>query len=90
MHVVYRCILRFRTCCQMAILVVMGPDYIELQRSGTHHHVQIVEKGTLTIEQTLAVQEAARMAPGVSAAQLRRNMLTHNSPSTMMRMIQIT
>jgi hypothetical protein len=80
-HAVYRCILRFRTCCQVAIRVVTGPDYIELMRSGTHHHVQTVDKGKLTIEQTLAVQEAARTAPVVSAAQLRRNMLTHDSPT---------
>ncbi len=69
----------------MVIRVVMGPDYIELQRSGTHHHVQIVGKGKLTIEQMLAVQEAARTAPGVSAAQLRRNMLTHDSPTKTIR-----
>ncbi len=70
-HVVYCCILRFSTCCQMAIQVVTGPDYIKLQRSNTHHHAQIVDKGKLKIKQTLAaVQEAARTAPGVFAAQL--------------------
>ncbi len=40
-----------------------------------------MDKVKLTIEQRLAVQEAARTAPGVSAAQLRRNMLTHDSPT---------
>ena len=80
-HVVYRCCLRWRTRCQMAIRVVTGPDYIELQRSGTHHHVQVTDKKKLTIEQALAVQEAARSAPGVSAAQLRRNLRTHDSPT---------
>jgi hypothetical protein len=65
----------------MAIRVVTGPDYIELQRSGTHHHVQLTDKKKLTIEQALAVQDAARSAPGVSAAQLRRNLRTHDSPT---------
>ncbi len=59
-YVVYLCILRFRTCCQMGIQVVTGPEYIELQHSCTHHHVQIVDKGRLTIEKTLAVQRGSQ------------------------------
>ncbi len=59
-----------------------GSDgFIKLQRSSTHHHVRTLTKNKLTIEQLLTVQEAARTAPGVSASQLSRNMLTHDSPS---------
>jgi hypothetical protein len=64
----------------MVIRVVIGPDYIELQRSCSHCHDQEYTNG-LTIQQILSIQQAARTAPGVSAAQLRRNMLTHNSPT---------
>jgi hypothetical protein len=56
--------------------VETGPDYIE--RSNQHSHGQDYSKG-LKEQQIVAVQEAVRTAPGVSASQLRRNMLLHNS-----------
>ncbi len=61
----------------MAIRVVTGPDYIKLQL----HPPSCTNcgQGETHDQQTLAVQEAARTAPGVSAAQRRRNMLTHDS-----------
>jgi hypothetical protein len=49
------------TCCQMAIQVVTGPDFIKLQHRGTPHHVQILAKNKLTIEQILAVQEVPEL-----------------------------
>jgi hypothetical protein len=70
----------YRCRCRAFIRVETGPDYIELQRSNRHSHGQDYSKG-LKEQQIVAVQEAVRTAPGVSASQLRRNMLVHNSPT---------
>ncbi len=59
--------------------MVTGPDFIELQHSCTYRHEQELSKG-LSIEQSFAVQQAVRIAPGVSCT-VHRNMLTHNSPT---------
>jgi len=56
------------------------PDSITLQRTGEHSHGVSYAKG-LSHTQIVAVQEASRSAPKVSPAQLRRNLLTHDSPT---------
>ncbi len=54
-----------------------GLDYIELKWRGNHHHVNDLSLG-LKHYRTDAVQQAVRIAQGVSAAQLSRNLLMHN------------
>jgi hypothetical protein len=75
-HQMYKCQMYYRCKCRAYIRVETGPDYIELQRSNRHSHGQDFSKG-LKAQQIVAVQEAVRTAPGVSAAQLRRNLLMH-------------
>jgi hypothetical protein len=59
---VYQCPLHRKMGCPMVIRVVIGPDYIELQRSGSHCHDQEYTND-LTIQQILSIQQAARTAP---------------------------
>jgi hypothetical protein len=53
-----------------------NPAYIELHNCCQNHHANDLSKG-FTSEQIVAVQLAARIAPGVTTAQLSRNLLAH-------------
>ena len=80
---VYRCPLRGRTGCQISMRVVIGPDFVELQRCGLHDknsHDNDRSKN-LTHHQIVSVVEAAKTAPTLSGSVLRRNLMDHNSPT---------
>ena len=76
----FHCPLHFRCKCKMRLRLLTTPDNITLQRTGEHSHGVSYAKG-LSHTQIVAVQEASRSAPKVSPAQLRRNLLTHDSPT---------
>ena len=63
--------------------VVIGPDFVELQRCGLHdrnsHDNDRSKK--LTHQQIAAVVEAAKTARTLSCTVLRRNLMDHNSPT---------
>ena len=63
--------------------VVVGPDFVELQRCGLHdknsHDNDRSKK--LTHQQIVSVVEAAKTAPTLSGSVLRRNLMDHNSPT---------
>ena len=79
---VYRCPMRHRCQCKCCIRVVTSKDYIELQRYGLHdrnsHDNDASKK--LTYAQRVIVKEAAKTAPTLSGAALRRNLGDHDSP----------
>jgi hypothetical protein len=80
---VYRCPLRDRTGCQNSMRVVIAPDFIELQRYGLHdrHSHDNDRSKKLKYDQIISVVEAAKTAPTLSGATLRRNLCDHNSPT---------
>jgi hypothetical protein len=79
---VYHCPMRHRCKCLCCIRVVTSKDYIELQRYGLHdrnsHDNDASKK--LTYVQRVIVKEAAKTAPTLSGAALRRNLGDHDSP----------
>ena len=78
---VYRCPMRNRCGCQVSLRVVIGPDFIELQRHGLHDknsHDNDQSK-TLKYAEIFLVVEAVKTAPALSGAVLRRNLLDHGS-----------
>ena len=80
---VYRCPLRDRTGCQNSMRVVIAPDFIELQRYGLHdrHSHDNDRSKKLKYDQIISVVEAAKTAPTLSGAMLRRNLCDHRSPT---------
>ena len=80
---VYRCPMRHQCKCFVCIRVVTSADYIELQRSGLHdrNSHEKDESKKLTYDQRVSVKEAAKTAPTLSGAVLRRNLLEDHSPS---------
>jgi hypothetical protein len=62
---------------------VTGPDFIELQRHGLHDKDSHDNDGSkkLKYDQIVSVVEAAKTAPTLSGAVLRRNLMDHESPT---------
>jgi hypothetical protein len=80
---VYRCPMRHRCQCKISCRLVTGPDFIELQRHGLHDKDSHDNDGSkkLKYDQIVSVHEAAKTAPTLSGAVLRRNLLDHDSPT---------
>ena len=81
---VYRCPMRHRCKCKCCIRVVTSKDYIELQRYGLHDrnsHDNDASKKLAYYVQRVSVEEAAKTAPTLSGAALRRNLGDHHSPT---------
>ena len=80
---VYRCPMRHRCKCKCCIRVVTSKDYIELPRYCLHdrnsHDDDASKKRTYA--QRVSVKEAAKTAPTLSGAALRRNLGDHHSPT---------
>ena len=78
----YRCPLAYRTGCTCAVRITETPTLMVLERSGMHDAHSHDNDGSkyLKYKQKLAFHEAAKIAPQLSAAKLRRNLTVCDSP----------
>ena len=72
----YRCPLLHRCNCKAGIRIMRGPTFIRLDKLGVHDSTSHDEDGSkfLKYQQIVAVVDAVRTAPSLSAAELRRNL----------------
>ena len=75
--------MRHQCQCKVSCRIVTGPDFIELQRHGLHDKDSHDNDGSkkLKYDQIVSVVEAAKTAPTLSGAVLRRNLMDHESPT---------
>ena len=78
----YRCPLAYRTGCTCAVRITETPTLMVLERSGMHDAHSHDNDGSkyLKYKQKIAFHEAAKIAPQLSAAKLRRNLTVCDSP----------
>ena len=81
---VYRCPMNYRCGCEARIRIIIGHDFIQLERHGVHDVNSHVEDRSkfLKHDQIIAVSEAVTIAPNLSAAILRRNLQMLDGPGS--------
>ncbi len=69
--------------CKVSCRLVTGLKFIELQRHGLHDKDSHDNDGSkkLKYDLSVSVHEAAKTAPTLSGAVLRRNLMDHDSPT---------
>jgi hypothetical protein len=83
-YTIYKCPMNVRAGCRCMLRLVRCNDFMELQRSELRHQADSHEQDCskrLKYAQMVAIREAVVTAPQLSAVQLRRNMLQHDSPT---------
>ena len=79
---VYKCPMCYRCGCNARIRIKTGPDFTQIEKHGKHNvnsHDEDKSK-YLKHDQIVAVSDAVTVAPNLSAAVLRRNLV--NAPGT--------
>ncbi len=79
----FRCPLHHICNCQAGILIIEGPDWIQLDRCGEHNANSHDDDQSKYVkhEQIVAVADAVTVAPQQSASQLRCNLQLAESPT---------
>ena len=81
---VYKCPMCYRCGCDARIRITTGPEFTQIEKHGEHNPNSHDEDKSkyLKHDQIVAVSDAVTIAPNISAAVLRRNLLMVDAPGT--------
>ena len=79
---IFRCPMNYRCGCDARIRIIIGHEFMQLERHGEHDANSHDEDRSkyLKHEQIIAVSEAVTIVPNLSASILRRNMQMLHGP----------